>query len=37
MVLYPCLFWVADLVARYVDVKSVGFARWLSSKIVVEA
>lgn len=29
VVLYPLLFWAADIVARHVDAKSVRFARWL--------
>jgi peptidoglycan/LPS O-acetylase OafA/YrhL len=35
-VLYPLLFWVSDVVARLVDVRSVAFARWLYVKVSVD-
>jgi peptidoglycan/LPS O-acetylase OafA/YrhL len=35
VLLYPLMFWTADVVARLVDAESVTFARWLSAKITV--
>jgi hypothetical protein len=35
-VVYPLLFWTADLVAIYVDARGVSFARWLWKKIEVK-
>ncbi|KAH6720480.1 acyltransferase family-domain-containing protein [Leptodontidium sp. MPI-SDFR-AT-0119] len=35
VVMFPLLFWTADVVAREVDARSVTFARWLSNKISV--
>jgi peptidoglycan/LPS O-acetylase OafA/YrhL len=29
LILYPIMFWTAGLVAKYIDAKSVQFARWL--------
>ncbi|KAG4422658.1 hypothetical protein IFR04_004279 [Cadophora malorum] len=36
VVMFPLLFWTADVVAREVDARSVSFARWLSDKISVK-
>jgi peptidoglycan/LPS O-acetylase OafA/YrhL len=35
LVLYPLLFWAADIVARHVDARSVRFARWLWLKAFI--
>lgn len=36
MALFPVTFWVSDLFSRFVDEKSVRFARWLSFKCFVK-
>ncbi|KAL2074018.1 hypothetical protein VTL71DRAFT_7796 [Oculimacula yallundae] len=36
IIMYPLLFWTADIVAREVDARSVAFARWLSDSISIK-
>jgi peptidoglycan/LPS O-acetylase OafA/YrhL len=33
LVVFPTIFWVADVVWRLIDMKSVKFARWVSDKV----